>query len=562
MATNKTITFATAMKEDMECYGKEVNFNRAIVDISGLKRVQLRILYMMYKNGHLPNKKYAKCPDIVGDVIKLHPHADTAIYDALVRLAQPWTLNYPLIDFDGSVGSEDNDRAAAARYTGARLSEYGLALIRGIENTSPFVADYADEGVEPEYLVPAFPSLLVNISKGIGVAAACNFLPHTIEDIYLAIDARMKGASEDDIASALHPTFPTGGILMNGADLPTIYKTGRGSVKLRAKHKIDGNKIIFTELPYQVSRTSVIEVLQERKDARIISIYDTSDKFQKSITIETRASDKEAFAEELFKTTRLEDTFNINMTIHNRRKVELRSFVSLIDEYIACQHERIISLATAARRVAETKKHELEGFVVVLPNIDRVIEIIKDSDDNKAANAQLMDEFGISFEQAKAILGIRLSQLTKRGIDDTKEEIQSLDETILEQLELENDSHKRDTKLLSEIADLPKQKMKYKMEIQMGSTPQMTYTEHTIVATNGDQLEIGDTDELVVITTEGRGYRFKGKQLDKLPKDEVVLMHTPEWVAEQPFVELFGRKMDPSVLLVQCKSTRGAKLKM
>lgn len=560
---NNTITFARAMKEDMECYGQEVNFNRAIVDISGLKRVQLRILYTMYKMKLAPNKPYAKCPDIVGNVIKLHPHADTAIYDALVRMAQPWTLNYPLIDFDGNCGTEDGDPPAASRYTGARLSEYGMALINGIEDTSPFVNDYADHGKEPEFLVPAFPSLLVNISKGIGVAAACNFLPHSIESIQNTIYLRMHDTPEDEILSKLQPVFPTGGILLNGADLPAIYKSGRGSIRLRAKHSVSGNKIVFTELPYQVSRTSIIETLQERKDSRILSAYDTSDMKQKSITIEVRPSvEKEALIEELFKTTRLEDTFNVNMTIHDREKVELRPLLSLVDEYIIQQHNRIISIAAALRVASEEKKHELEGFILILPNIDRAIEIIKTSANKAEAANTLKSEFGISDAQAAAILALKLSQLTKRGIEDIQDEILELEAVIAEQEKIENDKQIRNDKMLKEMSF--KSARKYTMEIQMGTMPQSSSVavERSFKASNGDRLTLADDDEILVVTAERRGYRIKGKQLDKMPKDEVLLMHTPQWIEEQPSLDLFGMKIHPSIILCQCKSVRGANLKL
>lgn len=562
--TTNNITFARAMKEDMEAYGKEVNFNRAIVDISGLKRVQLRILYTMYKMKLFPNKPYAKCPDIVGNVIKLHPHADTAIYDALVRLSQPWTLNYPLIDFDGQNGSEDNDPPAASRYTQARLSPYGYALINNIEATSPFVDDYADHGQEPHFLVPAFPSLFVNISKGIGVAAACNFLPHRIEDIVQTIQWRLAKVPEEEILSKLFPTFPTGGILMNGADLPAIYKSGRGSVKLRAKHTINGNKIVFTELPYQVSRTSIIEAIQEKKDARVISVYDTSDMKQKSITVEVRATtDKEAYAEELFKTTRLEDSFNVNMTIHNRERVELRSFLSLLDEYVEQQHYRLKTIAASIRNAAEKKKLELEGFLIILPNIDRAIEIIKTSPNKQEASLSLQNEFTILPMQAEAILGLKLSQLTKRGVDDIKEEITSLEQTIAEQVIVEENEMRRYEMIFEDIKAMPTQK--FQMEIQMGTAPQATSAavRRSMKGTNGDTIYLHDEDEIIIVTAERRGYRFKGKQLDKVPKDvDIVLIQTPEWINEQPSLDLFGMKIHPSIITVQCKSTRGANLKL
>lgn len=561
---NNTITFAKAIKEDMSAYSAEVNFNRAIVDISGLKRVQLRILYTMYKMKLFPDKPRAKSPDIVGNVIQLHPHADSAIYDAMVRLAQPWTLNYPLIDFKGNVGTEDGDPAAASRYTEARLSKYGMALIQGIENTSPFEPDYADHGTEPAFLVPAFPALLVNISKGIGVAAACNFLPHSLASINKALKQRMENTPEDTIIADLHPTFPTGGILLNGADLPQIYKTGRGSVKLRAKHTTQQNKIIFTELPYQVSRTAVIEALQEKKDARIISVYDTSDMKQKSITVEVRPSvDKEAFIEELFKITRLEDSFNVNMTIHNREKVEVRSFISLLDEYLLQQHQRITSVAKAIRDKAQVKKHELEGFIIILPNIDRAIEIIKTSPTRADASAALRAEFGISTEQASAILALKLSQLTKRGVEDIQNEIAELEALIGEQVSLIENKERRNEKIVNEMNAIPNERT-YTMELQMGTTPQNTGgAERELTATNGDVLSIADNEEVIVVTAGQRGYRFKGKQLDKLPKDvEIILMHTAEWVNAQSSLDLFGMKIHPSVIAFQCKSTRGANLKV
>jgi len=496
----------------MKAYADEVNYNRSIVDISGLKRVQLRILYVMYKMKLFPDKAYGKCAEIIGSVIStVHPHGDASVYDALVRMSCPWIMNYPLIDFHGSNGTDDGDKAAAYRYTGARLSKYGLQLIEDIEKTGvPFEENYMENGEEPLFAMPSFPALFCNVSLGIGVAAACKFLPHSLATIRNAVDARIKGATEDEIVKNLAPSFPNGGIIVNGLDLPQIYKTGTGSVLLRAKYKESKDGIVFYELPYMVSRTTVINQLKDLG----YTAFDITDAKAKGILVKCKKEDIPT----IFKKTRLEERFNVNMTIHNRSQLQTYSFIKLLDLYIEQQHMRIINTAKYDQEVAAKKKHELEGIIIVFNDIDKAIEIIKGSENKAQASLNLRTEFNIDAEQAEVILRLTLSRLVKQDIEKINQDIANLELRIAELIEVISDKYLRAEMIVNEISsqEMPKMEILQEEATQTGKKglkQPYTYSvlDGRLYITDGGAIK--PDENIYLIYENGKGFKLSGKDL-------------------------------------------------
>lgn len=561
MIENRTIDFAQAITEDMKLYAEEVNFNRSIVDISGLKRVQLRILYTMYKMKLFPDKPYGKCLDIVGNVIKIHPHGDKAVYDALVRMGQPWVLNYPLIDYDGNFGTEDGDPPAAARYTSARLSKFGLKLIKDVESTSPFVDDYLEHSQEPAFLMPSSPALFVNNSKGMGVAAACNFLPHKMEDIVRVIGLRMQGKSAQECLEDLVPSFPTGGVICNGNDLPRIYENGAGTIILRGDYRIQKNKIIYTEFPFQVGRTKIIKAIEALKDERIINVSDDTEMDNQSISIEvTNEADIISIIDRLHAETPLQSRFFANMTVHDRITVNRYPFIKLIDSYIDLQHKGVAAVAKRENEEIGIILNKLQGFLIVLSKgLDRAIEIIKTSDTKAAAQETLKKEFGLNGVQADYILSLRLSQLTKRGTQDIAEEIESLEAEVAKNQELIDSKKKREEHILKELSQFeawsgPKTRVSYGYSLVEDAEAKPLHI-------RGQEILLSDKQELVVVTKDKKAYRFNAKNLNKFPNTEdIIFVDTTDNLKKLKSVKILNSVIPADVLLFMAKSARGKKI--
>ena len=417
-------------------YSMSVIVGRALPDVrDGLKPVHRRILYAMNEMGLHYNRPHRKSARVVGEVLgKYHPHGDAAVYDALVRMAQPFSMRYPLIDGQGNFGSIDGDSPAAMRYTEARLSKISQELLKDIEKETVEWRDNFDGTLkEPVFLPSLLPNLLVNGSTGIAVGMSTNMAPHNLNEV---VDAIMATLDNPDITTRelmeyiKGPDFPTGGIIFGRGDIYKAYETGRGLIKVRAKTHFEGNNIIVTELPYMVNKAEVIKHIAElvRKDVikGIADLRDESDRKGIRIFIKLK---KEAMAEvvqnQLFKHTQLETTFGIlNIALVNGEP-KLLTLKDLINEYIKHRKNIIRKRSIYELKKARERKHILDGFLVALQNIDEVVNLIRKSKDAKEAKENLMKRFNFSEEQAKEILSMRLHSLTsmeREALEKEREE--------------------------------------------------------------------------------------------------------------------------------------------
>ena len=397
-------------------YAVAVNTDRAIPDAkSGLKPVAKRILYGTFDEGHVSSKPHVKCADIVGTVMgKWHPHGDSPIYEALVRLARPWVMRYPLMDFHGNMGNRDGDGPAASRYTEARLSKLSEeGMLAGIKKKNvDFIPNYSETKDEPVTLPAIFPNLLCNPNTGIGVAMACNWLPHNLNEVAQAIYDYMDG-KEPTLPG---PDFPTGGQIINMKDLPNIVKTGRGSVKVRGKYKIEDNNIVFYELPYGVATEALMTEIGEACDGERIkgvsNIRNESNRkgFRLVIECEKNAS-LNTVINTLFKETSLQTSISYNqVALVDKVPVEL-GLKDCIKVYIEHNTACIVKEAQFDKQKAEDRLEIVNGLLRALEDIDNIIELIKKSESATKAKEALMIKYEFSEPQAKAIVDMKLGRL-------------------------------------------------------------------------------------------------------------------------------------------------------
>lgn len=416
------------MKTAFLDYSMSVIVARALPDVrDGLKPVHRRILYTMYENGLMPDKAYRKCADTVGSVLgRYHPHGDASVYDALVRLAQDFSLRYPLVDGHGNFGSVDGDPAAAYRYTESRMGKMSMPLVTDIDKeTVDFIPNYDDRILEPTVLPCRFPNLLVNGSTGIAVGMATNIPPHNLRE---AIDAACclidnPEATLDELMEHIKgPDFPTGGIIMGRKGIRSAYSTGRGKIILRARAEIEEHKngrerIVVTEIPYLVNKARLIENMAELvKDKRIEMISDLRDESDRDgmrIVIELkREANAQVVLNQLYSYTQMQETVGVIMLcIVNGEPKEL-TLHQMLHEYIKFQEEVIVRRTRYDLRKAREREHILEGLKIAQDNIDEVIAIIRASKDNNESRPRLMERFGLSELQASAIIAMRLGQLS------------------------------------------------------------------------------------------------------------------------------------------------------
>jgi DNA gyrase subunit A len=422
------IEIAEEMRSSYLDYAMSVIVGRALPDVrDGLKPVHRRVLFGMHEAGMQPNKPYRKSARIVGDVMgNFHPHGDSAIYDTLVRMAQPFSIRYPLVDGHGNFGSIDGDSAAAMRYTESRLSKIATEMMRDIDaDTVDWVPNYDESREEPRVLPARFPNLLVNGSSGIAVGMATNIPPHNLGE---AIDATVALIDDPTLDSAelmehLHgPDFPTGGIIMGRSGIREAYETGRGRIVVRAKAHSEPLKqgkaaIIVTEIPYQVNKSQLIEkiaeLVREKKLSEISDLRDESDRSGMRIVIELkREAIPKVVLNKLYRHTAMQSTFgviNIALVDGVPRTLTLRE---MLRQYIAHQREVIVRRTRFELEKARKRAHILEGLLIAIANLDEVIRIIRSSEDTEAARTGLMERFGLSEEQAQAIVDLRLRNLT------------------------------------------------------------------------------------------------------------------------------------------------------
>lgn len=416
-------------------YAVAVNTDRAIPDArDGLKPVAKRILWSAFEEKRTHNKPHVKSARIVGDVMgKYHPHGDSSIYGAMVRLSQPWVMRYPLIDWHGSNGNIAGDGPAAARYTEARLaqiSEDGL-LNNVKENNVDFIPNYDESLEEPVCLPSSLPNLLCNPNSGIGVAMACNWAPHNLCDVASAIYSYMDG----NVPQLPGPDFPTGGLIINGNDIPKIYETGHGSIKIRARYRIEGNKIIFYEVPYGETieglLTELGEVCEKKEIEGIIDAHDESNKKGIRIVVEVaRGMEPVAVAENIYRKTSFQSSFAYNqVALVDKTPTEL-SLKDCCEIYIKHNKECLIKELNFNLQKAKDRLEIVEGLLKALEDIDNIIALIKASENSSVAKARLIEKYDFTENQAKAILAMRLSSLTKLDSIELNKEKNELEAKI------------------------------------------------------------------------------------------------------------------------------------
>lgn len=438
----KDVNLSNEMRESFIDYAMSVIVSRALPDVrDGLKPVHRRILYGMNELGVTPDKPHKKSARIVGDVMgKYHPHGDSAIYESMVRMAQPFSYRHMLVDGHGNFGSVDGDGAAAMRYTEARLSKIALEMLRDInKDTVDFVNNYDESEKEPEVLPSRFPNLLVNGTTGIAVGMATNIPPHNLGEVINAIHLLMENpeATTAELMEVLPgPDFPTGALVMGKSGIRRAYETGKGSITVRAKSEINvlpsgKEQIIVTELPYMVNKAKLMERIQElRIEKRIEGITEHRDESSREgmrIVIEVRRDvSASVVLNNLYKLTSLQTSFGFNMLAIVDGVPKVLSLKEILVHYLAHQEEIIRRRTIFDKNKAEARAHILEGLRIALDHIDRIIAIIRGSESDDIAKNSLMEEFKLSDRQAQAILDMRLRRLTGLEREKIEAEYQEL----------------------------------------------------------------------------------------------------------------------------------------
>src|SRR5215216_1189607 len=493
-------------------YAMSVIVGRALPDArDGLKPVHRRVLFAMNESGLQPNRPYAKCARIVGEVMgKFHPHGDSAIYDTLVRLAQDFSMRNPLVDGQGNFGSVDDDPAAAMRYTEARLAALAREMLRDLDaDTVDFQPNYDGRKQEPTVLPSRFPNLLVNGSSGIAVGMATNIPPHNLRETIDAVIAYIDDPDIDTAGLMQHikgPDFPTGGVILGVTGIRDAYETGRGRVRVRARaHSEDIGQgkeaIIVTELPFMVKKggdggliRKIAELVHEKKITEISDLRDESDRKGMRIVIELkRGVIPKVVLNKLYKHTAMQTTFGVNavaLVDNVPRTLPLRS---LIHNYVQHQREVVVRRAKHEPRTLEAQVHRLEGLLIALDHLDEVIELIRGSRDRDAARQGLIDRFGLTHIQAQAILELRLQQLTALEADSIKREHADKLERIQELRQLLGDEEKVLSVIKEELAEIGE---------RYGDD------RRTLITFAEDDLDIEDLiqDQQMVITITKSGY--------------------------------------------------------
>jgi DNA gyrase subunit A len=430
------------MKESYIDYAMSVIMQRALPDVrDGLKPVHRRILYSMYEMGLLSNKVFKKSATIVGQCLgRFHPHGDQSVYDALVRMAQDFSLRYPLVHGQGNWGSIDGDSAAAYRYTEAKLKKIAEELLQDIEkNTVDLIPNFDNSLKEPVVLPSKVPNLLINGSSGIAVGMATNIPPHNISEVIKAVIHALDNESEaEDLMQFIKgPDFPTGASILGTSGIRQAYKTGRGKVKIRSKVKLEKDKIIVYEIPYMVNKSLLMENIADLiKDKRLEGISDLRDESSRNeirVVIELKKSaNAEVVLNNLYKNTQLETTFGINIVALHGNEPKIMNLKDLVYYFIDHRKDVVTRRTKFELEKAEGRKHILEGILIALENIDNVVELIKKSKDIANAKEQLINNYNLSEKQAVAILDMKLSRLTNLEQDKLKKEHKILIELIIE----------------------------------------------------------------------------------------------------------------------------------
>jgi DNA gyrase subunit A len=443
----KLVNINDEMKSAYIEYAMSVIVGRALPDVrDGLKPVHRRILYSMYESGFTSGRPYKKCARIVGDVLgRYHPHGDTAVYDSLVRMAQDFSLRYPLIDGQGNYGSVDGDNAAAMRYTEAKMAKISMVMLDDIEkDTVDFTPNFDESLNEPSVLPARLPNLLLNGASGIAVGMATNIPPHNLNELVDAICAMIDTPDLEDEALlnlVKGPDFPTAGIICGTEGVRKAYLTGKGSVVIRSKVHFEESKkkgkeaIIVTELPYQVNKANLIikiaELVQDKKIPGIADLRDESDRKGMRIYIELkRDATKEVVLNQLYKHTQLQNSFGVNTVAIVNGVPKTLTLREVLTHYIEHRKDVVVKRTEYDLKKAEDRLHILEGLRIALDNIDAIIKLIKSSPDAESARTGLKETYHLSDRQASAILDMRLQRLTGLERDKIENEYNEIVEKI------------------------------------------------------------------------------------------------------------------------------------
>ncbi|MDX2262552.1 MAG: DNA gyrase subunit A [Gemmatimonadales bacterium] len=459
------------MQQSFINYSMSVIVSRALPDVrDGLKPVHRRILYAMNELGLIPNRAYKKSATVVGDVLgKYHPHGDSSVYEAMVRMVQDFSLRYPMVDGQGNFGSVDGDPAAAYRYTEARMTRIALEMLEDIDkNTVDFQPNFDDQREEPTVLPSKIPNLLINGSSGIAVGMATNMPPHNLREVAKALGELVKNpdCTVDDLLKHVKgPDFPTGGYIYGEAGIREAYETGRGRVIMRARVQIEENErtgrnaLIITELPYQVNKANltiaIADLASEKKIEGISGVRDESDREGMRLVVELK---RDAIAQvvlnQLYKHTAMQSTFGvINLALVNGAP-KVMALKEILGHFIEHRHQVIVRRTEFDLAEAKKREHILEGLKIAVDNIDEVIAIIRSSADTGEADRRLRDRFALSELQADAILNMRLAKLTGLEIDKLEAELAEVRATIAELQSILDSREKRMGILLAEVEEV------------------------------------------------------------------------------------------------------------
>ena len=503
------VNLTKEMKTSFIDYAMSVIVSRALPDVrDGLKPVHRRILYGMNELGVTPDKPHKKSARITGDVMgKYHPHGDSSIYEAMVRMAQWWSYRYMLVDGHGNFGSMDGDGAAAQRYTEARMSKIALEMLRDInKNTVDFVDNYDANEREPVVLPARFPNLLVNGATGIAVGMATNIPPHnlgeTIDAVKLVMD-NPEVTTKDLMEVLPGPDFPTGALVMGRSGIHKAYETGKGSIVLRSRTEIEETKtgrerIVVTEFPYMVNKTKVhehiVRLVQEKRIDGITAVRDESNREGVRFVIEVRRdASANVILNNLFKMTQMQTSFGFNMLAIQNGVPKILSLRQILDAYIEHQKEVVTRRTQFDKEKAEARAHILEGLLIALDHIDEVIRIIRASETDQEAQAELMSKFKLSERQSQAILDMRLRRLTGLERDKIQSEYDELIALIADLADILA-KPERVAQIIKEELDEVKRKFadKRRTELMVGE-----------VLTLEDEDLIEETDVLITLSNKG-----------------------------------------------------------
>ncbi len=505
-----------ALEEEMRTayldYAMSVIVGRALPDVrDGLKPVHRRVLYAMNELGLGPTRSYAKCAKIVGEVMgNYHPHGDSAIYDALVRMAQDFSMRNELVDGQGNFGSVDDDPAAAMRYTEARLARIATEMLRDLDmDTVDFAPNYDGSRREPLVLPARFPNLLVNGSSGIAVGMATNIPPHNLREVIGATIAYIDDRDIDLAGLMAHikgPDFPTGGIILGHGGIKDAYETGRGRVRIQARAHIEPLKqgkeaIVVTELPFMVKKggdggliSKIADLVHEKRISEISDLRDESDKRGMRLVIELkRDAIPKVVLNKLYKHTPMQTTFGVNMVALVDNVPRTLNLRAVIHNYVAHQREVIVRRTKHELSEKEARAHILEGLLIALEHLDAIIELIRASRDRDAAREQLVERFELSHIQATAILDLRLSQLTALEADAIKQEHADVTERIAELRAILGDESRVLAVIKEELTEISE---------RFGDE------RRTEISHSEDEIDIEDliADQQMVITITQTGY--------------------------------------------------------